>query len=89
MGRGVTQGSALSQVFFNAYKDTLVEKVHLANLGISVEVIMFADDVACFASDNVAAQQFLNICSAWAKEIGLCCSVKKMRGIETIRHTIN
>ena len=58
MGRGVAQGSPLSPSLFNVYIYRLVMEVTVDGLTQTVELIMFADDVAGFAPDDDSAQRF-------------------------------
>lgn len=84
--KGVPQGSPLSHSLFNIYFDNLIENLQDSRqLCNKLEVILFADYVACIAERNIHAQKFLEICASLATQKGDGMSSTKVRDTSSPR----
>ena len=69
---GVTQGSVLSPYLFSVYMDGLSDKLNNTDAGccignLTINHIMYADDLCCFAASAGRLQDLLDVCSNYAK----------------------
>jgi hypothetical protein len=94
---GLLQGSVLSPILFNCFIHKLSVLLNDAAKAAGVKLgkftlnhILFADDIVLLTKNAMFAQQCLNICTFWARSVGMrfsptkCKAIIKGRGGESL-----
>ena len=84
VSNGVRQGGVLSPKLFNVFIDDLSKLLVNSKIGCSiantcVNHLNYADDTVILAPTAFALQELLDICIAYAKEVGILYNRKKTR----------
>lgn len=74
---GVPQGDPISPSLFNLLMDTLLSRARSDVNHDDGNASCFADDVMIMSKSRGHAQRLLDICTAWALEFKMQCSVRK------------
>lgn len=83
---GVRQGGVLSPYLFSLYMEELSEKLNNTPAGcclgnLSVNHLMYADDICCFSSSACGLQDLLDVCTDYAKTHEIVFNCKKTVGV--------
>ena len=86
VSNGVRQGGVLSPYLFSVYMDGLSDKLNNTDAGccignLTLNHIMYADDICCFAASAGGLQDLLDVCSDYAKLHDIVFNCKKTVGM--------
>ncbi len=86
VNNGVKQGSVISPLLFTLYVDELVDQLRESGFGCKlgvkyVGIQIYADDIFLLSPSLYGLQKMLDICSSYARNVGLQFNAKKTKCI--------
>ena len=86
VSNGVRQGDVLSPYLFSVYMDDLSDKLNNTDAGccignLTLNHIIYADGLCCFAANAGGLQDLLDVCSNYAKLHDIVFNCKKTVGM--------